>query len=251
MPKVTREEVGKAFEETQKLLDRLLIEMKNPSGLEGSPVRPAPRRVGSSKALLRPPPPNTGMPEDLAPGMKSRSRLKSRPRSRSRSRSRPKPRSRPRSSPRSRSRSKSRSRSRSRPKPISRSKSRSRSRSRPRPRSRSKSRSRSRSRPRPRSRPQSIRDRLEGLGIDKSTLDTVDKDEMENFLEALDKNPDLIQSIGSPPPDDNQFHQVSPAEYDRYGYDVPSILGTPRSDSLRRFKGGPSKRQVPINPRFG
>ena len=82
-------------------------------------------------------------------------------------------------------------------------------------------------------------------------MDTVDKDEMENFLEALDKNPDLIQSIGSPPPDDNQFHQVSPAEYDRYGYDVPSILGTPRSDSLRRFKGGPSKRQVPINPRFG
>ena len=213
MPKVTRDEVGKAFEETQKLLDRLLIEMKNPSGLEGSPVRPAPRRVGSSKALLRPPPPNTGMPEDLAPGMKSRSRLKSRPRSRSRSRSRPKP------------------------------------------RSRSKSRSRSRSRPRPRSRPQSIRDRLEGLGIDKSTLDTVDKDEMENFLEALDKNPDLIQSIGNPPPDDNQFHQVSPAEYDRYGYDVPSILGTPRSDSLRRFKGGPSKRQVPIDrslkPRFG
>ena len=213
MPKVTRDEVGKAFEETQKLLDRLLIEMKNPSGLEGSPVRPAPRRVGSSKALLRPPPPNTGMPEDLAPGMKSRSRLKSRPRSRSRSRSRPKP------------------------------------------RSRSKSRSRSRSRPRPRSRPQSIRDRLEGLGIDKSTLDTVDKDEMENFLEALDKNPDLIQSIGNPPPDDNQFHQVSPAEYDRYGYDVPSILGPPRADSLRRFKGGPSKRQVPIDrslkPRFG
>ena len=221
MPKVTRDEVGKAFEETQKLLDRLLIEMKNPSGLEGSPVRPAPRRVGSSKALLRPPPPNTGMPEDLAPGMKSRSRLKSRPRSRSRSRSRPKPRSRPR----------------------------------PKPRSRSKSRSRSRSRPRPRSRPQSIRDRLEGLGIDKSTLDTVDKDEMENFLEALDKNPDLIQSIGNPPPDDNQFHQVSPAEYDRYGYDVPSILGPPRADSLRRFKGGPSKRQVPIDrslkPRFG
>ena len=213
MPKVTRDEVGKAFEETQKLLDRLLIEMKNPSGLEGSPVRPAPRRVGSSKALLRPPPPNTGMPEDLAPGIKSRSRLKSRPRSRSRSRSSPKP------------------------------------------RSRSKSRSRSRSIPRPRSRPQSIRDRLEGLGIDKSTLDTVDKDEMENFLEALDKNPDLIQSIGNPPPDDNQFHQVSPAEYDRYGYDVPSILGTPRSDSLRRFKGGPSKRQVPIDrslkPRFG
>ena len=58
MPKVTRDEVGKAFEETQKLLDRLLIEMKNPSGLEGSPVRPAPRRVGSSKALLRPPPAN-------------------------------------------------------------------------------------------------------------------------------------------------------------------------------------------------
>ena len=267
--KVTLNEVEEAFKKTKDLIDRLKMQndrlvWRTPSakgqdrittsGLEDNLVRPVPRKRGH-------PPPNPGMPEEFAP--KGRPTFKPRSRSRPRSRST----SRPRTRSRSTSRTRPRSRSTSRPRPISRSRSRPRSRPRSRSRSRPRSRSRSRSRPRPRSRSrsQSIRNRLGELGIDKSILDIADRDEMKNFLEELDRNPNLIQSINNPPPDDfNPLHQVPPAEVGRFDIPPPALamaegdakvalsrMGPGHPGQPGQPSRGPHERKVPTQARFG